>query len=203
VTSLRVANYFLRLSQDQEVRRSLIVKTDHLLSLFDNPRQVIAKRNDKLLDHHRYLSKKLPSDRKGSEDFSILSSQLLEELPRFLGSVSRYFNIIVAHFAGTQAAYHEALQERWTEFSQQWLTVSPGGTSGSDIESHHATTHQPVAQIMESLAAGLGIAVARSFNFLPLPLSLQEDATNSFCFRIRRRHERVSPQESRISTFSP
>ncbi|GAA5970150.1 hypothetical protein JCM3765_003807 [Sporobolomyces pararoseus] len=143
---------------DQEVRRALIVKTDHLLSLFDNPRQVIAKRNDKLLDHHRYLQKKLPSDRKGSEDFIILSSQLLEELPRFLGSVSRYFNIIVAHFAGTQAAYHEALQQRWTEFSQQWLKVSQ--VEGENVESTHATAHQPVAQIMESLAAGLGIAVA-------------------------------------------
>lgn len=143
------------------MRRSLIVKTDHLLSLFDNPRQVIAKRNDKLLDHHRYLQKKLPSDRKGSEDFVILSSQLLEELPRFLGSVSRYFNIIVAHFAGSQAAYHEALQQRWTEFGQQWLVRSPGGTLSEDVAAAHAAAHQPVAQIMESLAAGLGIVVAR------------------------------------------
>ncbi|GAA6012623.1 hypothetical protein JCM11491_005457 [Sporobolomyces phaffii] len=147
---------------DQEVRRSLIVKTDHLLSLFDNPRQVIAKRNDKLLDHHRYLARKLPSDRKGSEDFVILSSQLLEELPRFLGSVSRYFNIIVAHFAGTQAAYHEALQVKWSEFTDQWLSRSPGGTQYDKFESLHGTAHQPVAQIMESLAAGLGIAVAQS-----------------------------------------
>ncbi|GAA5899556.1 uncharacterized protein JCM6883_005259 [Sporobolomyces salmoneus] len=147
---------------DQEVRRSLIVKTDHLLSLFDNPRQVIAKRNDKLLDHQRYVSKKLPSDRKGSEDFVILSSQLLEELPRFLGSVSRYFNIIVAHFAGTQAAYHEALQQRWNEFSLQWLSNSTNGTNDENLGSVHAAAHQPVAQIMESLASGLGIAVAHT-----------------------------------------
>lgn len=146
------------------MRRSLILKTDHLLSLFENPRQVIAKRNDKLLDHHRYLAKKLPSDRKGSEDFLILSTQLLEELPRFLGSVSRYFNIIVAHFAGAQASYHESLQQRWVEYTQQWLTRSPGGTLNDDLESYHATAHQPFVQIMDSLAAGLGIAVARSFH---------------------------------------
>jgi len=148
-------------SQDHEVRRSLILKTDHLLSLFDNPRQVIAKRNDKLLDHQRYLAKKLPSDRKGSEDFIILSSQLLEELPRFLGSVSRYFNIIVAHFATAQASYHAALEQRWADFTQQWLTRSPGGTLRDSVESHHTATHQPIAQIMDSLAAGLGIALAR------------------------------------------
>ncbi|GAA5923126.1 uncharacterized protein JCM15063_003542 [Sporobolomyces koalae] len=146
---------------DHEVRRSLIVKTDHLLSLFDNPRQVIEKRNDKLLDHHRYLSKKLPSDRKGSEDFIILSTQLLEELPRFLGSVSRYFNIIVTHFAGTQAAYHESLQQRWSDFSEQWIAGSPRATLADSVQ-HHTAAHQPMTQLMDSLAAGLGIAVAQS-----------------------------------------
>ncbi|GAA6059521.1 hypothetical protein JCM10212_006019 [Sporobolomyces blumeae] len=147
---------------DDEVRRSLILKTDHLLSLFENPRQVIAKRNDKLLDHHRYLAKKLPSDRKGSEDFMILSSQLLEELPRFLGSVSRYFNIIVAHFAGAQAAYNGSVQQRWADFADQWIGRSPGGGLERSVEQLHAAAHQPVAQIMDSLAAGLGIAVTQS-----------------------------------------
>lgn len=147
--------------QDYEVRRSLILKTDHLLSLFESPRQVIAKRNDKMLDHSRYLAKKLPVDRRGSEEFLLLSSQLLEELPRFLGSVSRYFNIIVGHFAGAQAAYHEAVQERWNAFAEQWV-VQVGGDSYEDIEASFAEQHEPLDQMMETLAAGLGLAIARA-----------------------------------------
>ncbi|BGP12786.1 hypothetical protein JCM10213v2_000703 [Rhodosporidiobolus nylandii] len=145
---------------DYEVRRSLILKTDHLLSLFESPRQVIAKRNDKMLDHHRYLAKKLPADRRGSEDFLVLSSQLLEELPRFLGSVSRYFNIIVGHFAGAQAAYHEAVQERWNAFAQQWLDEV--GDGYDDIQATFAAQHHPLAQLMDTLAAGLGLAASQS-----------------------------------------
>ncbi|GAA6001811.1 hypothetical protein JCM10207_002331 [Rhodosporidiobolus poonsookiae] len=146
---------------DHEVRRSLILKTDHLLSLFESPRQVIGKRNDKMLDHHRYLAKKLPADRRGSEDFLVLSAQLLEELPRFLGSVSRYFNIIVGHFAGAQAAYHEAVQERWNAFAEQYLSQIPDG-SYDDIEATFAAQHQPLAQMMDTLAVGLGLSSSQS-----------------------------------------
>ncbi|CDR39197.1 hypothetical protein NBRC10512_007972 [Rhodotorula toruloides] len=152
---------------DYEVRHSLILKTDHLLSLFENPRQVIAKRNDKMLDHSRYLAKKLPADRRGSEEFLLLSSQLLEELPRFLGSVSRYFNIIVGHFAGAQAAYHETVQERWVAFAEQWLVQVPDG-SYEDIEASFDAAHQPLAQMMETLAAGLGIPASQSTASSPL-----------------------------------
>ncbi|GAA5850043.1 hypothetical protein JCM8547_000991 [Rhodosporidiobolus lusitaniae] len=146
---------------DHEVRRSLILKTDHLLSLFESPRQVIAKRNDKMLDHHRYLAKKLPVDRRGSEDFLVLSAQLLEELPRFLGSVSRYFNIIVGHFAGAQAAYHEAVQERWNGFAESWLEQISDGPY-DEIEASFAAQHQPADQMMDTLACGLGLAVSQS-----------------------------------------
>ncbi|GAA5913958.1 hypothetical protein JCM8208_007010 [Rhodotorula glutinis] len=151
---------------DYEVRRSLILKTDHLLSLFESPRQVIAKRNDKMLDHSRYLAKKLPVDRRGSEEFLLLSSQLLEELPRFLGSVSRYFNIIVGHFAGAQAAYHEAVQERWNAFAEQWV-VQVHGDTYEDIEASFMEQHEPLDQMMETLAAGLGLAVAHSSSSSP------------------------------------
>ncbi|GAA5832229.1 hypothetical protein JCM11251_004286 [Rhodosporidiobolus azoricus] len=187
---------------DYEVRRSLILKTDHLLSLFESPRQVIAKRNDKMLDHHRYLAKKLPADRRGSEDFLVLSSQLLEELPRFLGSVSRYFNIIVGHFAGAQAAYHEAVQERWNAFAEQWLEqVSEG--SYDDIEASFAAQHQPLAQMMDTLAAGLGLAASQSSSPLSHKRSsrLSHMSTNSVSSpapsRLSMSHSHMAPTDDR------
>lgn len=121
-----------------------------------------------MLDYHRYIAKKLPSDKRGSEDFLVLSSQLLEELPRFLGSVSRYFNIIVAHFAGAQAAYHEAVQEQWNSFAEQWLEQI-SGNSYDDIEASFAAQHQPLAQMIDTLAAGLGLVASRA-SVLPFTL---------------------------------
>lgn len=147
--------------QDYEIRRSLLVKTEHLLSLFENPRSVIAKRNDKLLDHSRYLAKKLSVDRRGSEEFLVLSAQLSIELPRFLSSVSRYFNIIIAHFATAQATYHEAVQVAWTAYADQWFVQIPAGPYAV-IESSFASSHLPVAEMMDTLAAGLGVTPTRT-----------------------------------------
>ncbi|KAM0789329.1 hypothetical protein ACM66B_000164 [Microbotryomycetes sp. NB124-2] len=136
---------------DHEIRKSLLLKTDHLLSLFESPRQFIAKRNDKMLEHSRYLAKKLSSDRRGSEEFLDLSNRLLEELPRFLNSVSRYYDIIAGHFAGAQEAYQEAVQERWQAFADEYLPASKRTENGFGQQ-------QVVMDMMHRLAIGLGTA---------------------------------------------
>lgn len=147
--------------QDEEVRSSLSVMAQHLLSLFDNPMQVISKRSDKALDHARYLAKKQPVDKRGSEEFLLLSAQLSDELPRFLGSVSRYFNIIVSHFASAQAAYHEAVRERWDAYADRWITQIPRG-SPRTVQAAFDAEHQPFAIMMRTLATGLGLSVNRA-----------------------------------------
>ncbi|KAK4048236.1 hypothetical protein OIV83_004941 [Microbotryomycetes sp. JL201] len=136
---------------DYEIRKSLLLKTDHLLSLFESPRQFIAKRNDKMLDHSRYLAKKLSADRRGSEEFLDLSNRLLEELPRFLNSVSRYYDIIAGHFAGAQEAYQEAVQERWQAFADEYLPAN----NCTEVTS---SQQQAVMDMMHRLAIGLGTA---------------------------------------------
>ncbi|KAK4057231.1 hypothetical protein OIO90_001726 [Microbotryomycetes sp. JL221] len=140
---------------DHEIRKSLLLKTDHLLSLFESPRQFIAKRNDKMLEHSRYLAKKMPSDRRGSEDYVDLSNKLLEELPRFLNSVSRYYDIIAGHFAGAQEAYQEAVQERWQVFADEYMPSTKRAEST-------AGQHQAAVDMMHRLAAGLGVVVNHS-----------------------------------------
>lgn len=107
-----------------------------------------------MLEHSRYLAKKLPADRRGSEEFVDLSNRLLEELPRFLNSVSRYYDIIVGHFRGAQEAYHEAVQERWEGFTEQFEQAS-----GSQRDSFGAQ-HQAIADVMSRLAVGLGVAAS-------------------------------------------
>lgn len=153
---------------DGEIKTALLVKTEHLLSLFENPRSVIAKRNDKLLAHSRYLAKKNPADRKASDEFLMLSHQLLEELPKFLASVSRYFDIIVAHFAEAQASFYDAVQSRWNEFAAQYCQVVPRGDPAS-IKESLLREQLPLAQMMQVLASGLGVRMDTSSMPAPMP----------------------------------
>jgi hypothetical protein len=139
-------------------RNSESCSTSPLINAF--PSQVISKRNDKKLDHARYLARKLPTDLRSSEEFLVLTAQLLEELPRFLASVSKYFNIIVAHFGGVQAAYHEAVQERWDAYAEHWIVQIPEG-SYEEIENSFVAQSNDVANMLNTLVMGLGITGSR------------------------------------------
>ncbi|KAK4705756.1 hypothetical protein P7C70_g450, partial [Phenoliferia sp. Uapishka_3] len=145
---------------NSQIRMEFVPKTDHLLTLFENPLSVIAKRNEKLLDHTRYLAKPNPQDKRGSEDYITVTNRCLDELPRFLGQVSRYFNIIITAFATAQASYHQAVQQAWDTYAEEWFTQIPEGPY-STIEETFAEKHRPMSQIMDSLAAGLGLASAQ------------------------------------------
>ena len=89
-----------------------------------------------------------------------LTAQLLEELPQFLGQVSRYFNIIVVAYAGAQAKYHLAVKEAWSAFAVDWVTQIPGG-SYAIIEDAFMKEHGTVSELMEKLASPLTIPPAR------------------------------------------
>ncbi|KAI5480812.1 Rho guanyl-nucleotide exchange factor [Pseudohyphozyma bogoriensis] len=105
---------------DKTLRGSLLVKTEHLLGMFDGatgPRTRIKARNAKANEHSRYVAKRLPADRDGSEDYLNLTTKLLEELPSFLKNVKRYEDIIRKEYADAQTAYTEAVQEFWFKFS--------------------------------------------------------------------------------------
>ncbi|SGZ27081.1 BQ5605_C025g10047 [Microbotryum silenes-dioicae] len=166
-----------------EVRHSLLLKSDHLLSLLESPRQFIQKRNDKMLAHSRYIAKKLPADRRGSDEFLELSARLLEELPRFLASVSKYYDIILGHFSGAQEAYKEKVQELWDFFAERFRLRDEQGMMGSQ---------QVLAnELMHRLAVGLGVSAPL---LVPAPGSTSGE--------IGKRHLRHATNGSRNSMSS-
>ncbi|KDE03899.1 hypothetical protein MVLG_05653 [Microbotryum lychnidis-dioicae p1A1 Lamole] len=166
-----------------EVRHSLLLKSDHLLSLFESPRQFIQKRNDKMLAHSRYIAKKLPADRRGSDEFLDLSARLLEELPRFLASVSKYYDIILGHFSGAQEAYKVEVQELWDFFAERFRLRDEQGMMGSQ---------QVLAnELMHRLAVGLGVSAPL---LVPAPGSTSGE--------IGKRHLRHATNGSRNSMSS-
>ncbi|KDE09793.1 hypothetical protein MVLG_00192 [Microbotryum lychnidis-dioicae p1A1 Lamole] len=144
---------------DHEIRRSLVSKTDHLLSLFENPLQVIKKRNEHKAEHRRYMTRKMPQDQRGSEDFVTLTTQLLEELPRFLASVSKYFNIVVSAFTNVQHIYQDSVRERWEAYADEWLTQIPKGDYAA-IDAAFQDASRDVTQMLASIVKGLKLSVA-------------------------------------------
>ena len=160
--------------------------------MYENPRSCILKRNDLLLAHSRYLTKKSLADRKASEEFVSATTQLVTELPPFLSQVSRYFNIIVEAFADTQAIYHLAVSERWNQFAEQWCNQIPGGPYDA-VEAEFAARHQPLESMMETLRRGLDLP--SSSEPLPFPpISLEH--CSLICFK---RREHVAQEHSRLS----
>ncbi|SCZ90461.1 BZ3500_MvSof-1268-A1-R1_Chr1-3g02004 [Microbotryum saponariae] len=144
---------------DHEIRRSLVSKTDHLLSLFENPLQVIKRRNEHKAEHRRYMTRKMPQDQRGSEDFVTLTTQLLEELPKFLASVSKYFNIVVSAFTNVQHIYQDSVRERWEAYADEWLTQIPKGDYAA-IEAAFQDASRDVTQMLASIVKGLNLSVA-------------------------------------------
>jgi hypothetical protein len=86
---------------------------------------------------------------------------LLEELPRFLNSASRYFKIITTHYAVAQRTYFDAVTTRWTAFADQWLPPIAGGQSYS-LETSFESQHLPIAELMEQLALGFNVPTLRT-----------------------------------------
>ena len=106
-----------------------------------------------MLDHARYLGSKSALDRRGSEQFSLLSSQLSEELPAFLNSVGRYFKIIVAHFENCQSQYNLQVSQTWKEYSNEFgmMSMSPYEAIVKEEE------WNKIDSLMDALSSGLGI----------------------------------------------
>ncbi|SCV68495.1 BQ2448_616 [Microbotryum intermedium] len=143
---------------DHEIRRSLVSKTDHLLSIFENPLQVIKRRNEHKAEHRRYITRKMPQDQRGSDDYVTLTTQLLEEVPKFLASVSKYFNIVVSAFTNVQHIYQDSVRERWEAYADEWLTQIPKGDYAA-IEAAFQDASRDVTQMLASIVKGLNLSV--------------------------------------------
>ncbi|KAM0756096.1 hypothetical protein T439DRAFT_20534 [Meredithblackwellia eburnea MCA 4105] len=140
---------------EQEFQESIYIKVDNLLTMFDSPQMLIAKRNDRHSDYARYAAKRLPADRAGSDEYQSLTAQLLKELPTVLALLSRYLNIVVVAFKAAQAEFHQSVQERWDDFVSQWLASFED--EYQDVEEVSGSAHLPLSQLLDNLARGLGV----------------------------------------------
>lgn len=108
-----------------------------LIALYAGPRSVMKKRDKKLLDHDRLLETNAQVDKadvdveglsKFSSEYAVLNSQLIDELPLFLGLVDKYVAAVVTRFVsivqcdgwwlGIASKHHQVLAEFDSQFSQ-------------------------------------------------------------------------------------
>jgi hypothetical protein len=92
-----------------------------------NPRKVILKRDSRAADYARYLTsieQKKPLDRTttlSAQEFIVLHTQLVEELPPFLEGYMRIFDLCICSFATAQAQYHRTIHEKLGGYVREYL----------------------------------------------------------------------------------
>ncbi|KAF8938256.1 hypothetical protein BGZ47_008659 [Haplosporangium gracile] len=107
---------------ESRLKKTVYKSIERFLKLFSGPLQVMKKREKKLLDYDNVRGMK---DRGETIDKNMLDSaaaytaineQLVDELPKFLGLTTQYFDIIVMEFSQVQQYFYTQVKTRSHEF---------------------------------------------------------------------------------------
>ncbi|KAG0211934.1 hypothetical protein BGX33_003960 [Mortierella sp. NVP41] len=107
---------------ENRLKRTVYKSIERFLKLFSGPLQVMKKREKKLLDYDNVRGMK---DRGETIDKNMLDSaaaytaineQLVDELPKFLGLTTQYFDIIVMEFSQVQQYFYTQVKTKNYEF---------------------------------------------------------------------------------------
>ncbi|KAK3832845.1 MAG: hypothetical protein J3R72DRAFT_372696, partial [Linnemannia gamsii] len=107
---------------ENRLKKTVYKSIERFLKLFSGPLQVMKKREKKLLDYDNVLGMK---DRGETIDKNMLESaaaytaineQLVDELPKFLGLTTQYFDIIVMEFSQVQQYFYTQVKTKNHEF---------------------------------------------------------------------------------------
>ncbi|KAF9540190.1 hypothetical protein EC957_004589 [Mortierella hygrophila] len=112
---------------ENRLKKTVYKSIELFLKLFSGPLQVMKKREKKLLDYDNVRGMK---DRGETIDKNMLDSaaaytsineQLVDELPKFLGLTTQYFDIIVMEFSQVQQFFYTQVKTRNHEFYTEYV----------------------------------------------------------------------------------
>ncbi|KAK9765359.1 hypothetical protein K7432_006379 [Basidiobolus ranarum] len=114
---ISMAKIYMRAQQkiDFSIKSLIIPQIEAFLNLFQKPQSVIRKREQKLLDYDRARSIKSRGDKpdtaleKSVNDYVAINAQLQDELPKFFGLTTQYYNIMVKVIANIQSRFYQEL----------------------------------------------------------------------------------------------
>ncbi|KAF9101958.1 hypothetical protein BGX27_011245 [Mortierella sp. AM989] len=112
---------------EARLKRTVYKSIEGFLKLFSGPLQVMKKREKKLLD---YDSVRRMKDREETIDKNMLDSaaaytaineQLVDELPKFLGLTTQYFDLIVMEFSKVQMFFYSQVKAKVLDFYVEFI----------------------------------------------------------------------------------
>ncbi|ORX91532.1 hypothetical protein K493DRAFT_286695 [Basidiobolus meristosporus CBS 931.73] len=130
---------------DSSIKSLIIPQVEEFLALFQKPHSVIKKREHKLLDYDRARGIKARGDKpdaaleKSANDYLAINAQLQDELPKFFGLTTQYFNVLVQVIASIQASFYQGLAQE-LEHVHQFLI--PHGSQSGDLKNIIQDYHQ-------------------------------------------------------------
>jgi len=112
---------------DQDIRSTIAPMTNQIHRMFESPRLVMVKRDERLGEYHRYrqslMAGKQPDKRvlENANGFIALNAQLVEELPLFIFGVQSLLDVGVQAFARLQAGFFDQVR---TQVMEYWSEVA-------------------------------------------------------------------------------
>ncbi|KAG0053694.1 hypothetical protein BGZ83_000578 [Gryganskiella cystojenkinii] len=124
---------------ESRLKKTVYKSIEHYLRLFSGPLQVMKKREKKLLDYDSVRGMKERGDTAdknmldSANAYTAINEQLVEELPKFLGLTTQYFDIIVMEFSKVQMFFYAQVKTKVHSFYVEHLDAAAASAS-SDKE---------------------------------------------------------------------
>ncbi|KAG0013313.1 hypothetical protein BGZ80_011158 [Entomortierella chlamydospora] len=105
-----------------QLKKTVYKSIEKFLKLFSGPLQVMKKREKKLLDYdsvRRMKEREETIDKNMLESaaaYTAINEQLLDELPKFLGLTTQYFDLIVMEFSKVQMFFYGQVKAKISEY---------------------------------------------------------------------------------------
>ncbi|ORZ06291.1 hypothetical protein BCR41DRAFT_311662, partial [Lobosporangium transversale] len=107
---------------EARLKKTVYKGIENFLKLFAGPLQVMKKREKKLLDYDNVRGMKERGDTidknmlESAAAYTAINEQLLDELPKFLGLTTQYFDLIVMEFSKVQMFFYSQVKAKILDF---------------------------------------------------------------------------------------
>ncbi|GJJ70554.1 hypothetical protein EMPS_02903 [Entomortierella parvispora] len=120
---------------ESRLKKTVYKSIERYLKLFSGPLQVMKKREKKLLDYDSVRGMKERGDTvdknmlESANAYTAINEQLVDELPKFLGLTTQYFDIIVMEFSKVQMFYYAQVKAKVHSFYVEHLDGAAASAS--------------------------------------------------------------------------
>ncbi|KAG0233704.1 hypothetical protein BGW42_007290 [Actinomortierella wolfii] len=124
---------------ESQLKKTVYKSIENFLKLYSGPLQVMKKREKKLLDYDRVREAKARGDtidkhmEESAAAYTAINAQLIEELPKFLGLMTQYFDRIVMEFGKIQTFFYEKVRDKLLSFYTAHVDPSVSRLSPGDL----------------------------------------------------------------------